>query len=86
MATSKAARRFRRTIVLGVLCLATLIWAATEQFGIAPRTMLNLGLGTLLGALLIIVLAAVFVAALKGLRRLAAGRESEDDITDGEGG
>ncbi len=70
MAASRAVRRFRRTIVLGIACLATLVWAAVDQFGVDPKTLFELALGTVLGVLLIIVLAAVFVAVIQGLRRL----------------
>ncbi len=74
---ARATRRFRRSVILGIACLATLIWAAVEQFDVDPRLMLDLGLATLAGSLVVIVLAALFVALMVGLRRLFAARPED---------
>lgn len=71
MAASRATRRFRRSMVLGIVCLAVLLWAAVDQFGVAPETVADLAIGSALGALLVIVAAALAVALWIGLRRLA---------------
>lgn len=70
MASSRANRRFLRTMVLGILCLVALVWVAVEQFGIPMETLGELALGSAVGALLVILAAALFVALWAGLRRL----------------
>jgi hypothetical protein len=70
MVASKATRRFRRTMVLGILCLAVLLWAAIDQFGVDPDEVMELALGSALAVLLVIIAAALFVALWLGLRRL----------------
>ncbi|MBN7798863.1 hypothetical protein [Parahaliea mediterranea] len=71
MAASRATRRFRRSMVLGIACLAVLLWAAVDQFGVAPETVAELALGSAVGALVVIAAAALAVALWVGLRRLA---------------
>lgn len=73
MAATRAARRFRRSMVLGILCLGVLLWSAVDQFGVAPETVGQLALGSAIGALLVIVAAALCVLLWRGLRRLVAG-------------
>ncbi|GAB3276985.1 hypothetical protein [Parahaliea aestuarii] len=75
MARSRAAKRFLRTMVLGILALATLIWAAVDQFGVSTDTLLELALGALLMVGFAIVAAALFVALWVGLRRLLRRRD-----------
>lgn len=67
---SKANRRFYRTVVLGLIALAVLVWAAIEQFGIPLQEMSHLLLITLWVAGGIIVLAAVCALLWVGLRKL----------------
>lgn len=67
---SRAARRYYRTIVLGTAALATLIWAAVDQFGIPWEEMLELFLGTVILAGFTIGLAGLLVGAWIGLRKL----------------
>ena len=67
---SKASRRFYRTLVLGLVALAAMIWAAVDQFGIARQDMLDLLYGTLMIAVGIIVLAALGVGFWVGIRKL----------------
>jgi membrane protein DedA with SNARE-associated domain len=74
MAASKSTRRFRRSRVLGILCLAILLWTAVDQFGVAPETVAELALGSAIGVLLVILAAGVFVALWLGLRRLLRRR------------
>lgn len=53
--------------------MATLIWAAVDQFGIPWEDMLDLLLASLLMMLAIIVAAAVCFGLVVGLRRLIRG-------------
>lgn len=66
----KAARKYYRTIFLGVAAMAALVWAAVDQFGIPWADMLDLLLVTLAVMVLVIGAAAVAVALYLGLRRL----------------
>jgi hypothetical protein len=70
VSVSRAGRRYWRTTILGVLALATLIWAAVDQFGVSRQELQELMLGTVLATLLVIVAAAVAVLAWVGLRKL----------------
>ena len=67
---SKAQRRYIRTIVLGVMAMAALIWAAVDQFGISWEEIGELFLGTVIAVALVIAAAAIVVALWLGLRRL----------------
>ncbi len=67
---SKARRRYYRTIILGVLAMATLLWAAIDQFGLSWEEMAELFLATLLVVGAVIVLAALVALLWIGLRRL----------------
>jgi hypothetical protein len=68
---SKATRRYYRTLVLGLLALAVMVWTAVDQFGISQREMTELLLGTLWIAGGIIVLAALCATLWIGLRKLS---------------
>jgi hypothetical protein len=67
---SKASRRFYRTLALGLVALAALVWAAIDQFGIAREDMFELLFGTLMIAVGIIALAALGVGFWVGIRKL----------------
>jgi hypothetical protein len=67
---SKANRRFIRTVVLGVLAMSSLIWVATDQFGLSRQEMLSLFYATVIGAGVIIGFAAIGVTLLNVLRKL----------------
>jgi len=67
---SKAQARFRRSILLGVLALSTLIWVAVDQFDIPREDMAWSMVYTLVVVLGIIVSAAVAVGIWLGVRRL----------------
>lgn len=69
---SKANARYRRSITLGVLALACLVWVATDQFGVPPQDMAWLLAYTVAGALGVILLAAMVVGLWLGLRKLLA--------------
>lgn len=73
---SRATRRYYRTIVLGVCAMAALIWVAVDQFGISRQDIMQLFLGTVLVALLVIAVAALMTLLWVGLRRLL--RRSRD--------
>ena len=70
---SKAKRRYYRTIILGVLAMATLLWAAVDQFGLSYREMAQLFLTTMLVIAGVILLAALVALLWVGLRRLLGG-------------
>ena len=67
---NKAARKYYRTILLGIAAMAALVWAAVDQFGIAWEEILQLFLTTLAVLLLVIVAAAVTVGLWQMLKRL----------------
>jgi hypothetical protein len=67
---NRASRRYYRTIVLGVLAMAALVWVAMEQFGISRQEMSGLFLGTLLVAAFVIASAAIVALLWIALRRL----------------
>jgi len=70
---NRANRRYYRTIILGVMAMAALVWVAMEQFGISRQEMSGLFLGTVLVALLVIssagLMALLWIALRKWLRR-----------------
>jgi hypothetical protein len=70
MAKNRANARYRRSIVLGVLALASLVWVATDQFNIPPKEMGWLLLYTAAGVSVIIALAGITVAIGLALRKL----------------
>lgn len=70
MEKSRANARFRRSIILGVLALASLVWVATDQFGISPQDMAWLLVYILVGMLAIIFTAGIMVALWLGVRKL----------------
>lgn len=67
---SKSARRYVRTILLGVAALAALVWMAVRQFGIPLQEMLQLGLGAFLMVTAVIIAAALASLLLALLRKL----------------
>jgi len=58
-------------VILAILAMSSLIWVAVDQFDISPQEMWDLFAATAIGAGGIIVLAAVAVLALVGLRKLS---------------
>ena len=67
---SRASRRYYRTIILGVLAMASLIWVAMDQFGISQQEMTGLFLGTVLVTVGVIVFAALVALLWIGIRKL----------------
>lgn len=67
---NRANKRYYRTILLGVLAMAALVWVAVRQFGISRAEMSELLLGTLIAIGMVIVLAGLAVALWMGLRKL----------------
>ncbi len=70
---SRAQRRYLRTLILGIAAMATLVWAAVDQFDITWTEMRQLFLAVLVGALAVIVLAALFAGLWMAIRRLFGG-------------
>ena len=66
---NRANRRYYRTIVLGVMAMAALVWAAMDQFGISQQEMTELFLGVVLVAVLVILCAGVIVLLWVTLRK-----------------
>ena len=73
---SRTTRRYYRTIILGVLAMAALVWVAMDQFGISRREMSELFVTTVLVVGLVIAAAAVVALLWMGLRSLL--RRDED--------
>ena len=71
---TRSAKRYRRTIFLGVLALGTLVWSAVDQFGIPMEEMIDLFLMTVTGVLSVIAVAAVAAALWFSLRWLLRDR------------
>ena len=69
MAMNRANRRYYRTIILGVMAMAALVWVAMDQFGISRQEMTGIFLGTVLVAALVILCAAVIVLLWVSLRK-----------------
>jgi len=67
---TRAHARYRRSILLGVLALSSLVWVAVDQFNLPREDMVWLMVYTLVGVLGIIVMAAVAVGVGLGVRRL----------------
>lgn len=67
---ARPAHKYYRTIVLGVLAMAALVWSAVDQFGIPWEEMLDLFLAMLLALVLIVMCSAVVAALWMGVRRL----------------
>ena len=70
---SRGSRRYIRTILLGIMALAALVWVAVDQFGISRREISELFLGTVLVVGVVIVVAALMALLWIGLRRLLSG-------------
>jgi hypothetical protein len=67
----KAKIRHRRTLFLGVLATVVFVWAAITRFDVPAEEMARLFVYCILGVLTTMVLAALTVAVLVGLKRLA---------------
>jgi len=71
---TRSAKRYRRTIFLGVVALGTLVWSAVDQFGIPIEVMIDLFLTTVLGVLSVIVVAATVAGLWFSVRWLFRDR------------
>jgi hypothetical protein len=73
---SKANARYRRSIIIGIVALGSLVWVSTEQYGVPRENIAWMLIYTLAGVFSVIVFAAVVVGLLVALRKLkGAGRE-----------
>lgn len=72
--------RGRRSLLLALLLLATLLWSAVYSFDVPPRELAILGLYSALGIFTIMLGAALCVALLQllkaALRRMGADQKS----------
>jgi hypothetical protein len=62
--------RYNRRIIIGVLALGSMMWFATDQFGVPGENMAWFLAYTLAAVLCIILLAALVVGLWIGLRKL----------------
>ncbi len=67
---SRGFKRYRRTVFLAVLATGTLVWAAIDQFDIAPQEMAWLFVYSAAGVLLIILSAGATVGVMQLLKKL----------------
>ena len=74
---SKANRKYYRTIFLGTAAMATLVWAAVDQFGIPWQSMLELFYGILVVTAAIIVLAGLSAGLWIWLRKWLRDRDAD---------
>ena len=73
LTVSRGNRRYIRTVLLGIVAMAALVWTAVDQFGISRREISELFLGTVLVVGMVIASAAVMALLWIGLRRLLSG-------------
>ncbi|MEY3018416.1 MAG: hypothetical protein RL336_1551 [Pseudomonadota bacterium] len=62
-------KRYLRTSILAIVATATFVWAAIDMFDVDPMEMWQFFKLSALGLVCIVVVAAILVAAFKGLRR-----------------
>ena len=67
---SRANARYRRSIIIGVVALGSLIWVATDQFGIPRENIAWMLIYTLAAVFSVIAIAAVAVGLWLGLRKV----------------
>ncbi len=72
MSAGKSLKRYYRTVILGIMAMAALVWVAMDQFDIPREDMAELLLITVLVAVAIILCAAATVLLWVGLRKLRA--------------
>lgn len=70
----RGARRYYRTLLLGVAALGVLVWAAVERFGVSRQEMGELLIGALLLTGGVIGVAALGAGTWIGARRLLRRR------------
>ena len=67
---AKTRRRYYRTVILGVLALAALVWMAVDQFQVPRQEIEQLMVGSVLAVILVILSAALTVLLWAAVRRL----------------
>lgn len=67
---SKATARYRRSILISIIALGSLIWVATDQFGIPKENIGWMLVYTLVAMGCIILTAAIAVTLWIGVRKL----------------
>lgn len=67
---NRANRRYLRTVVLGVLAMAALVWSAVTTFDISLQEIAWLFLYTVIVVVIIIAIAALGAALWMGLKHL----------------
>ncbi len=75
MALSRGARKYYRTLFLGLLALVALVWGAVDQFDIPWADMRELMWLTLLTVMVVIGVAGACVGLWMGLRKMLQGRD-----------
>ena len=67
---SKATARYRRSILISIIALGSLIWVATDQFGIPKENIGWMLVYTLVAMSCIILTAAIAVTLWIGVKKL----------------
>ena len=67
---SRANSRYRRSIFIGVAALASLVWVATDQFGIPPENIAWMFVYILAAVCCVIAFAAIVAGLWIYLRKL----------------
>ncbi|HAN26964.1 MAG TPA: hypothetical protein DCP75_04450 [Haliea salexigens] len=68
---ARSRRRYLRTLILGLLAMAALVWGAVDSFDIPPERIWDMFLMTLTVVGLLVLAAALAAALWIGLRRLS---------------
>tara|TARA_R110002110_G_scaffold66978_1_gene183081 strand:+ start:185759 stop:185986 length:228 start_codon:yes stop_codon:yes gene_type:complete len=74
---TRSARRYYRTVLLGIMAMAALVWVAVDQFGISRQEITELFLTTVwvLGG--VILVAAIATLCWVVLQRLFRNRDDQ---------
>lgn len=67
---SRSGKHYLRTILLGIVAMAALVWMAVDQFDLAPRVLGEMFLTTLVVAAAVIICAGLAALLWVGLRKL----------------
>tara|TARA_R100000005_G_scaffold5300_1_gene2589 strand:+ start:9066 stop:9284 length:219 start_codon:yes stop_codon:yes gene_type:complete len=69
---ARSRRRYLRTLILGLLAMAALVWGAVDSFDIPLERIWDMFLMTLIVVVTLVLAAAAAAALWIGIRRLSA--------------
>lgn len=69
---ARSRRRYLRTLILGLLAMAALVWGAVDSFDIPLERIWDMFLMTLMVVVALVLAAAATAALWIGVRRLSA--------------